>query len=45
MAKPNAANARIKREYFAYLKESQRRDESVSEIWRSGASAAGSHQA
>ena len=27
MAKHNAANARIKREYFAYLKEAQRRDE------------------
>lgn len=27
MAKPNAANARIKREYFTYLKEAQRRDE------------------
>lgn len=28
MAKHNAANARIKREYFTYLKEAQRRDES-----------------
>lgn len=27
MAKHNAANARIKREYFTYLKEAQRRDE------------------
>ncbi|MEO6114558.1 MAG: site-specific integrase [Sphingomicrobium sp.] len=27
MAKHNAANARIKREYFAYLKEAQRRNE------------------
>ncbi|QGP78676.1 tyrosine-type recombinase/integrase [Sphingobium sp. CAP-1] len=27
MAKHNAANARIKREYFIYLKEAQRRDE------------------
>ncbi len=27
MPKHNAANARIKREYFAYLKEAQRRDE------------------
>lgn len=27
MAKHNGANARIKREYFAYLKEAQRRDE------------------
>ena len=27
MAKHNAANARIKREYFAYLKEAKRRDE------------------
>lgn len=28
MAKHNSANARIKREYFAYLKEAKRRDES-----------------
>ena len=28
MPKANAANARIKREYFTYLKEAQRRDES-----------------
>ena len=27
MAKHNGTNARIKREYFAYLKEAQRRDE------------------
>lgn len=27
MAKHNGANARVKREYFAYLKEAQRRDE------------------
>jgi len=27
MAKHNGANARIKREYFTYLKEAQRRDE------------------
>ena len=28
MPKHNAPNARIKREYFTYLKEAQRRDES-----------------
>jgi hypothetical protein len=29
MTKPNPANARIKREYFAYLKEAKGRDEAT----------------
>ena len=29
MAKHNAANTRIKREYFDYLKEAMRRDEAL----------------